>query len=131
MIEWLPWLLSKSCYTNLKFFETLKDTPNTSEGFRFVAFLVLEILGWVLFDPPPPPWCLVWVPKPLVPEGLHHKFRGRDTRVDSWPGEGVRNFVWGRNVLFLNLLVSRCKQRVIWEGGNVCLENSGHRLMCI
>ena len=50
--EWLPWLPSKSCYTNLKFFETLKDTPNTSEGFRFVAFLVLEIQGWVLFDPP-------------------------------------------------------------------------------
>ena len=27
----------------------------------------------VLFDPPPsppPPWCLVWVPKPLVPGGL-------------------------------------------------------------
>ena len=69
MIEWLPWLPSKSCYTNLKFFETLKDTPNTSEGFRFAAFLVLEIPGWVLFDSPPP-WCLVWVPKPLVPEGL-------------------------------------------------------------
>ena len=51
MIEWLPWLPSKSCYTNLKFFETLKDTPNPSKGFRFVAFLVLEILG-VLFDPP-------------------------------------------------------------------------------
>ena len=50
-MEWLPWLPSNSCYTNLKFFETLKDTPNTSEGFRFVAFLVLEILGWVLFDP--------------------------------------------------------------------------------
>ena len=45
MIEWLPWLPSKSCYTNLKFFETLKDTPNPSKGFRFVAFLVLEILG--------------------------------------------------------------------------------------
>ena len=53
MIEWLPWLPSKSCYTNLKFFETLKDTPNPSKGFRFVAFLVLEILGGVLFDPPP------------------------------------------------------------------------------
>ena len=52
MIEWLPWLPSKNCYTDLKFFETLKDTPNTSKGFRFVAFLVLEILGWVLFDPP-------------------------------------------------------------------------------
>ena len=51
MIEWLPWLPSKSCYTNLKFFETLKDTPNPSKGFRFVAFLVLEILGGVLFDP--------------------------------------------------------------------------------
>ena len=51
MIEWLPWLPTKSYYTNLKFFETLKDTPNSSEGFRFVAFLVLEILG-VLFDPP-------------------------------------------------------------------------------
>ena len=54
VIEWLPWLPSKSCYTDLKFFETLKDNPNTSNGFRFVAFLVLEILGWVLFGPPPP-----------------------------------------------------------------------------
>ena len=70
MIEWLPWLPSKSCYTNLKFFETLKDTPNPSKGFRFVAFLVLEILGGGPFRPPPPPWCLVWVPKPLVPGGL-------------------------------------------------------------
>ena len=51
MIEWLPWLPSKSCYTNLKFFETLKDTPNPSKGFRFVAFLVLEILGGP-FRPP-------------------------------------------------------------------------------
>ena len=54
MIEWLPWLPSKSCYTNLKFFETLKDTPNPSKGFRFVAFLVLEILGGGPFRPPPP-----------------------------------------------------------------------------
>ena len=53
MIEWLPWLPSKSCYTNLKFFETLKDTPNPSKGFRFLAFLVLEILGGP-FRPPPP-----------------------------------------------------------------------------
>ena len=68
MIERLAWLPSKSCYINLKFFETLKNTPNTSEGFKFVAFVVLEILGGgVLFDPL---WCLVWVPKPLVPEGL-------------------------------------------------------------
>ena len=67
MIEWLPWLPSKSCYTNLKFFETLKDTPNPSKGFRFVAFLVLEILGGPFR---PPTWCLVWVPKPLVPGGL-------------------------------------------------------------
>ena len=68
MIEWLPWLPSKSCYTNLKFFETLKDTPNPSKGFMFVAFLVLEILGGSFSTPPP--WCLVWVPKPLVPGGL-------------------------------------------------------------
>ena len=54
MIEWLPWLPSKSCYTNLKFFETLKDTPNPSKGFRFVAFLVLEILGGSFSTPPPP-----------------------------------------------------------------------------
>ena len=56
MIERLPWLPSKSCYTNLKFFETLKDTPNPSKGFRFVTFLVLEILG-VLFDPALGAWC--------------------------------------------------------------------------
>ena len=37
----------------LKFFETLKDTPNPSKGFRFVAFLVLEILRGP-FRPPPP-----------------------------------------------------------------------------
>ena len=42
----------KLLYIYLKFFETLKDTPNPSKGFRFVAFLVLEILGGVLFDPP-------------------------------------------------------------------------------
>ena len=54
MSEWLPWLPSKSCYTNLKFFETLKDTPNPSKGFRFVAFLVLEILGGGSFSTPPP-----------------------------------------------------------------------------
>ena len=52
MIEWLPWLPSKSCYINLKFFETLKDTPNPSKGFRFVAFLVLEILGGSFSTPP-------------------------------------------------------------------------------
>ena len=27
------------------FFETLTDTPNISQGFMFVAFVVLEILG--------------------------------------------------------------------------------------
>ena len=70
MIEWLPWLPSKSYYTNLKFFETLKDTPNPSKGFRFVAFLVLEILGGSFSTPP---WCLVWVPKLLVPGGLRQK----------------------------------------------------------
>ena len=29
---------------NLKFLETLKDTPNTFEGFRFVAFGILVIV---------------------------------------------------------------------------------------
>ena len=77
MIEWLPWLPSKSCYTNLKFFETLKDTPNPSKGFRFVAFLVLEILGGPFR---PPPWCLVWVPKPLVPGGLTYFNKVKFTR---------------------------------------------------
>ena len=71
MIEWLSWLPSKSCYISFKFFEILKDTPDTSEGFRFVAFVALEILGWDLFDPPPL-WYLVWVPKPSVPEGLNY-----------------------------------------------------------
>ena len=66
VIERLTWLPRKSCYINLKFFETLKDTPNTSEGFKFVAFVVLT--GGPFR--PPPPWCLVWVPKPMVPEGL-------------------------------------------------------------
>ena len=35
----------------LEIFETLKDTLNPSKGFRFVAFLVLEILGGP-FRPP-------------------------------------------------------------------------------
>ena len=51
-----------------QFFETLKDTPNPSKGFRFVAFLALEILGGSFSTPPP--WCLVGVLKPLVPGGL-------------------------------------------------------------
>ena len=42
----------------LKIFYTLKDTPNTSEGFRFVAFVILGILGWVYFDPSPSPLVL-------------------------------------------------------------------------
>ena len=41
----------------LEIFETLKDTLSTSEGFRFVAFVILEILVWVHFDPPPPLVC--------------------------------------------------------------------------
>ena len=58
VIEWLPWLPGKSCYINLEFFETSKDMPDTSEGFRFVAFVVLEILGvGVLFYPPLSAWC--------------------------------------------------------------------------
>ena len=82
MIEWLPWLPSKSCYTNLKFFETLKDTPNPSKGFRFVAFLVLEILGGGgSFSTPP--WCLVWVPKPLVPGGLKINLDGEKDKLDA------------------------------------------------
>ena len=40
-------------YINLKFLETLKDTPNTFQGFRFAAFVILEILGVVHFDPSP------------------------------------------------------------------------------
>ena len=35
---------------------------------------------------------------------LNHKFRVRDTRVDSWPGEGGREFLWGRSILFLKFL---------------------------
>ena len=41
-------ITKQNCYINLKIFETLKDTPNTSEGFRFVAFVILEILGVIL-----------------------------------------------------------------------------------
>ena len=115
MIEWLPLLPSKSCYINLKCFETLKDTPNTSEGFRFVAFVVLEILGWVLFDPPlvldvgtktlgtlgtktlacPSPKPLV--PKPLVPEGLKPEkaisrvlAQNRDSKVRAAKDHGTK-----------------------------------------
>ena len=42
-----------SCYINLKFFETLKDAPNTSQDFRVVAFVVLAIAGGAgaPFDP--------------------------------------------------------------------------------
>ena len=54
MIEWLPWLPNKSCYINLKFLETLKDTPNTFESFRFVAFGILVILVVGPVRPPSP-----------------------------------------------------------------------------
>ena len=56
VIEWLPWLPNKSCYINLKFLEILKDTPNTFEGFRFVAFgiLVILVVGPVQPQTPPP-----------------------------------------------------------------------------
>ena len=42
----------------LEIFETLKDISNTSQGFSFVTFVVLEILGGP-FRPPPPfgAWC--------------------------------------------------------------------------
>ena len=33
--------------------EILKDTPKTSQDFRFVAFIVLEILGGPFRTPPP------------------------------------------------------------------------------
>ena len=62
---------------------------------------------------------------------LNHKFRVRDTRADSLPGGGRMEFLWGMNILFENFLISRCKGRVILEGRNVSLENSGHQLMCI
>ena len=52
VIERLPWLPSKRYYINLNFLETLKDSPNISEGFRFVAFVDLEILGGGSFRPP-------------------------------------------------------------------------------
>ena len=39
---------------NLKFLETLKDTPNTFEGFGFVAFGTLVILVVGPFRPLPP-----------------------------------------------------------------------------
>ena len=66
VIDRVPWLPSKSCYISLKFFETLKD----SQVFRFVALDILKILEvlFVLFVPLL--WYLVWVPKPLVSEGL-------------------------------------------------------------
>ena len=69
VVERLPWLPSKGCYINLEFFETLKDAPNTSEGFRFVAFVVLEILWGGPFRPLPP-LVLGMGTKPLVPAGL-------------------------------------------------------------
>ena len=54
VIERLPWLPNKSCYIKLKSFWDLEWYPYTSEGFRFVAFVVLEIPGGgVLFDPSP------------------------------------------------------------------------------
>ena len=37
----------------LEIFETLKDISNTSQGFSFVTFVLLEILGGP-FRPPPP-----------------------------------------------------------------------------
>ena len=82
MIEWLPWLPSKSCYTNLKFFETLKDTPNPSKGFRFVAFLVLEILGGS-FSTPPPPLVLGVGTKTLGARRVKYNTLLKETEVSS------------------------------------------------
>ena len=59
---------TKAVIFNLKLFETLKYTPNISQGFRFVALAIIEIPVPPL--PPAPPSCLVWVSKPLVREGL-------------------------------------------------------------
>ena len=42
----------------LEIFETLKNTPNTSEDFRFVAFVVLEILEGPFSTPHPHPLVL-------------------------------------------------------------------------
>ena len=69
---------------NLKFFYTFKDTHNTTVGFRFVALVVLEILGGgggFNFDPP---WCMVRIRKPLVSEGLRYRCRN-GTHI--WPAD--------------------------------------------
>ena len=61
VMEQLPWWTDKICYINLKFFETLKDAYNTWQGFSFVAFVVLEIGGWIYFDAPPWSPCIMCV----------------------------------------------------------------------
>ena len=61
---------------------------------------------------------------------LTHKFRVKDTRVDSLPGEGY-GISMGHEYSFLKYLNKSIQKRVILEGGNVSLENSGHQLMCI
>ena len=47
----------------LEIFLDLEGCLNISQGFRFVVFVILELGG--IF------WYLVWVLKPLVPEGLN------------------------------------------------------------
>ena len=109
--EWLPWLPSKSCCINFKFFETLKGTPNTSEGFRFVAFVVLAILG----GPFRPPWCLVSVLKPLMPEGLRTQSYSLSLYWSShsicWTSAKVQKVFWVLSLIIfiiplLHLLLS-------------------------
>ena len=56
---------NKICNTKLKVFENLNDIPNSSQGYRFVAFVVLEIPGGFIW----PSYLVFGVdPKSLVPE---------------------------------------------------------------
>ena len=95
---------AKAVISLFDFFETLKDTLSTSQGFRSVAFIVrswdtissptaspLSCLVWI---PKPKvsglwhllflryhfnsPWCLMWIAKPLVLEGLRQSVYVKD-----------------------------------------------------
>ena len=63
------------------FFETLTDTPNISQGFMFVGFVVLEILGGSISIPPP--LSLVGVPNALVPVKLVLTQRNRVSTLEK------------------------------------------------
>ena len=67
VIEWLPWRQNKRYLIICIFFETVRDEPIPHKNFMFLGQGSHEIPGG---GRPDPPWYPMWVPIPLVTEGL-------------------------------------------------------------